>query len=129
MALVPQDHPLDERAPGAIQGGVAADQPDPFGRLSNESLADIWYAMAGAEIRHPGCFTKLLEAANDALVARLGDTLAEFVEKRFRGLRPVDAAEDAMANARATSETSCDDRAVGLSRSDAITPVGRDSAR
>ena len=77
--------------------------------LSDEALADIWYALAGAEIRHPGCFTGLLEATNDALFSRLGHGLAAFVEERFRALRSVDAAEDAVANVRATSETSCDD--------------------
>jgi hypothetical protein len=84
--------------------------PDLFGALSNEALADIWYALAGTEIRHPGCFTSLLEAAHDALGKRLGPDLAAFVEKRFRGLRASDTAEDAEANARATSEGSCDDR-------------------
>ena len=81
---------------------------DAFTGLSNESLADVWYALAGAEIRHPGCFAGLLEAANDALFARLGNGLAAFVEERFRPLRAIDATEDAAANARASSERSCD---------------------
>jgi len=83
--------------------------PDAFGSLSDAALADVWYALAGVEIRHPGCFTGLLEAAHDALEARFGDGLAAFVEERFRNLRHVDAAEDAQANARAASEASCDD--------------------
>ena len=82
--------------------------PDAFGSLSDVALADVWYALAGAEIRHPGCFTGLLEAAHDALVKRLGNGLAAFVEERFRDLRRVDAAEDAHANATAASEASCD---------------------
>ena len=82
---------------------------DLFGPLPNEALADIWYTLAGTEIRHPGCFTGLLEAAHDALDKRLGPDLAAFVEKRFRGLRASDTTEDAEANARATSEGSCDD--------------------
>ena len=91
------------------RGGTGPELPlDLFGPFSNEALADIWYALAGTEIRHPGCFTGLLEAAHDALGKRLGHDLAGFVEKRFRGLRASDAAEDAEANARATSEGSCD---------------------
>ena len=88
---------------------MTADSSALFVGLSNEALMDVWYALAGTEIRHPGCFTGLLEAAHDALVTRLGDSLAPLVEERFRGLRAVDAAEDAVANARATSESSCDD--------------------
>ena len=76
--------------------------------LSIEDLADLWYAVAGAEIRHPGCFTSLLERSNAALSTRLGDGFAPFVEERFRAIRPVDAAEDREANARAASETPCD---------------------
>jgi hypothetical protein len=82
--------------------------PGAFERLSDDSLADVWYALAGAEIRHPGCFTGLLEAAHGVLAARLGHRLAAFVEERFRDLRRVDAAEDADANAKAASEGSCD---------------------
>lgn len=78
-----------------------------FAGLTTEELADIWYAVAGAEIRHPGCFTKVLEAANDELLRRMGAELAPFVEDRFRRLRATDAAEDAEANAKAGSDASC----------------------
>jgi hypothetical protein len=87
----------------------AAPSSDAFGCLSDTALADVWYALAGAEIRHPGCFTGLLEAAHDALRVRFGNRLAAFVEERFRDLRRVDAAEDAHANAIAASEASCED--------------------
>ena len=80
-----------------------------FACLSNETLADVWYAAAGAEIRHPGCFTALLEAAHDALIARLGPQMAAYVDDRFKALRAVDATEDAVANARAASDAACDD--------------------
>lgn len=76
--------------------------------LSNEDLADAWYAVAGAEIRHPGCFTSLLERSNAELARRLGDRFAPFVEERFRAIRPIDAVEDRDANARAASDTACD---------------------
>ena len=88
----------------------APPSPEAFGSLSDAGLADVWYALAGAEIRHPGCFTGLLEAAHDALAARFGDGLAAFIEERFRELRQIDAAQDAQANADATSEASCDSR-------------------
>ncbi len=91
-----------------------APDADALASLSDQALADIWYAVAGAEIRHPGCFTGLLEVTNDVLFSRLGDGLAAFVEERFRALRGVDAAEDAAANVRATSESSCDDGTQSL---------------
>ena len=34
-----------------------------FVGLSNEELADIWYALGGAETRHPGGFGELVDAA------------------------------------------------------------------
>lgn len=77
--------------------------------LNDDELADVWYALAGVEIRHPGCFTALLEQSHAELSRRLGETLAPFVEERFRKLRPVDALEDARANEKATSDASCAD--------------------
>lgn len=79
--------------------------------LTDDELADVWYALAGAELRHPGCFTALLEKSHAELSRRLGDKLASFVEQRFKKLRPVDALEDARANEMATSEASCEDGA------------------
>lgn len=80
-----------------------------FEGLSTSELADIWYAVAGAEIRHPGCFTAVLEASDEELRRRLGDGLAEFVRDRFARLRSADSEEDAEAVRRATSEASCED--------------------
>jgi hypothetical protein len=78
-----------------------------FECLTDEQLADVWYALAGAEIRHPGCFTALLEQSNDELFRRMGNRLAPFIEERFRQLRRTDAVEDAEAT-RAASEQSRD---------------------
>ena len=79
-----------------------------FDAFTNDELADVWYALAGAEIRHPGCFTAPLEAAHDELLKRMGSGLASFVEARFARLRPQDAAEDLNAT-KAASESSCED--------------------
>ena len=79
-----------------------------FDGLSNSEVADIWYAVAGAENRHPGCFTAVLEGSDDELRRRLGDGLAPYLNERFARLRPVDAAEDAEAASRATSDVSCE---------------------
>lgn len=75
--------------------------------LSNEDLADVWYAVAGAEIRHPNCFVALLDRANAELLRRLGGDFAPFVEERFRAIRPRDAVEDREANAGSTAQTTC----------------------
>jgi hypothetical protein len=72
-----------------------------FVGLSTEELADIWYALAGAETRHPGGFGELVDAALRELNTRLGDDLTHFLEPRFRSYRFVDSKEDAAANARA----------------------------
>jgi hypothetical protein len=79
-----------------------------FDGMTNDEVADVWYALAGAEIRHPGCFARILEDSHAELLRRLGNSLAPFVEERFRKLRAQDAPDDAIANVRATSDTSCD---------------------
>jgi rubrerythrin len=73
-----------------------------FATFTNEELSDIWYALAGAEIRHPGRFSEVLEASNDELLKRMGTGLAPFLDDRFRELRAVDAAEDVRANRAAS---------------------------
>jgi hypothetical protein len=69
-----------------------------FSGLSTDELADIWYALGGAETRHPGSFSSLVDTTLGELNARLGDGLAPFLEQRFRALRLVDSREDAEAN-------------------------------
>ena len=72
-----------------------------FERLSNEELADIWYALSGAEIRHTDVFQPLVDASLQELNRRLPDTIREFLDRRFARLRSVDVAEDAIATAKA----------------------------
>ena len=72
-----------------------------FVGLSNEELADIWYALGGAETRHPGGFGELVDSALRELNSRLGDNLSSFLEPRFRPYRFIDSKEDAAANASA----------------------------
>jgi hypothetical protein len=72
-----------------------------FVGLSNEELADIWYALGGAETRHPGGFGELVDSALRELNSRLGDHLSSFLEPRFRPYRFIDSKEDAAANASA----------------------------
>ena len=70
-----------------------------FVGLSDGELADIWYALGGAETRHPGGFGELVDAALRELNSRLGDNLTSFLEPRFRPYRFIDSKEDAAANA------------------------------
>jgi len=72
-----------------------------FRGLSTDELADIWYALGGAETRHPGGFSALVDAAMRDLTDRLDSNLAPFLEVRFRPYRLVDSKEDALANAKA----------------------------
>ena len=75
-----------------------------FMGLSTEELADIWYALGGADTRHPGGFSGLVDAAMRELDSRLDANLSPFLEARFRKYRLVDSKEDAAANARAAAE-------------------------
>ena len=75
-----------------------------FDGLNNEELADIWYAVSGAEIRHTGCFSQLVAQSYAELLRRLGNQVGPFVEERFRQLRAIDAREDVAANVKATAE-------------------------
>ena len=82
--------------------------PQRFAGLSNEELADIWYALGGAETRHPGGFSELVDAAFTELNTRLTSTLTPYLEERFRKYRLADSREDVAANARAAAETGPD---------------------
>ena len=76
-----------------------------FERLSNEELADIWYALSGAEIRHTDVFQPLVDASLQELDRRLAGTLREFLDLRFAKLRNVDVPEDAIATAKARASS------------------------
>ena len=73
-----------------------------FSGLSDEDLADIWYALAGAEIRHTDCFKQLVDATIYELELRKGTDVRPFLDKRFEPLRLVDVLEDAVANQKST---------------------------
>ena len=72
-----------------------------FEGLNNEELADIWYALSGAEIRHTDVFRPLVDASLHELDRRLADKLREFLDLRFAKLRSIDVPEDAIATAKA----------------------------
>ncbi len=80
-----------------------------FARLSNEEIADIWYALSGAEIRHTDRFQLLVDASLNELDRRMPDTLRAFLDERFLTLRRVDSREEASA----TLKTKSDDHRPG----------------
>lgn len=84
--------------------GRMADQR--FSGLSDDDLADIWYALAGAEIRHTDCFKHLVDATIYELELRKGAGVRPFLDLRFEHLRLTDVIEDATANQKST--TTCD---------------------
>jgi hypothetical protein len=71
-----------------------------FQSLEDGDLADVWYALSGAAVRHPDQFKALTDAALDELLVRRGDGLNPWLEQRFRAIRAEDSREDAEANAR-----------------------------
>ncbi len=77
-----------------------------FDGLSDEELADIWYALSGADIRHADCFKHLVDATIAELEVRKGTAVRAFLDNRFAALRGIDALEDAHANLKSTTE--CD---------------------
>jgi hypothetical protein len=77
-----------------------------FCALSDADLADVWYALSGAEIRHPDCFKPLADATMKELEARKGPTVSAFLDDRFARFRGSDTPEDVVANAKATER--CD---------------------
>ena len=59
-----------------------------FHGLSNEELADVWFALGAAESSHPGRFVQLRDDAFAELGERLEvSTLAPFLDERFREYR------------------------------------------
>jgi hypothetical protein len=72
---------------------------DRFRLLSDEELADVWYALSGAEIRHPDCFKHLVDLAIVDLERRKGEEVRPFLDARFGKFRAADSREDAQANA------------------------------
>ena len=77
-----------------------------FHALSDAELADLWYALSGADIRHPDCFKSLTDATMKELESRQGAALSAFLDARFARFRAQDAADDVEANLK--SMESCD---------------------
>jgi len=72
-----------------------------FQSLEDGDLADVWYALSGAAVRHPDRFKALTDAVLDELLHRRADGLNPWLEQRFRAIRLADSKEDAEANTRA----------------------------
>jgi hypothetical protein len=81
-----------------------------FQSIEDGDLADVWYALSGAAIRHPEHFQLLTDAVLDELVERRSEGLNPWLEQRFRAIRLVDSKEDAEANRRVSPDASLRDR-------------------
>lgn len=96
---------IGEKPEAAIIRGstVCWDMTDErFRMLSDAELADIWYALSGADIRHPDCFKLLADATMKELEDRKGLSVSAFLDDRFARFRDADKAEDVAANVKAT---------------------------
>lgn len=77
-----------------------------FQSFEDGELADIWYALGGAAVRHPEHFTPLMNAVATELMDRRGVGLHPWLEERFREFRSSDSREDAQANRAISPEVS-----------------------
>jgi hypothetical protein len=75
-----------------------------FNSLEDGDLADIWYALAGAAVRHPDRFQKLMEECFGELESRREVGLEPWLDERFRDIRLVDSKDDAEANLKISPE-------------------------
>jgi hypothetical protein len=75
-----------------------------FQSLEDGELADIWYALGGAALRHPDHFQPLTDEVFAALLSRREDGLNPWLEQRFRPFRLKDSKEDAKANAESMDD-------------------------
>ena len=72
-----------------------------FDSIEDGELADIWYALGGAAVRHPDHFKPLMDAVFAELLDRRGEAgLNPWLEQRFRPFRFADSKEDAAATGR-----------------------------
>jgi len=76
-----------------------------FQSFEDGELADIWYALGGAAIRHPEHFTPLMDSVATELFDRRGIGLNPWLEERYREFRLTDSREDARANQLISQET------------------------
>ena len=75
-----------------------------FQSIEDGPLADIWYALGGAAVRHPEHFKELMDDCFQELLTRRGDGLKTWIEERFRPFRLVDSKEDAETNLKISPE-------------------------
>jgi hypothetical protein len=75
-----------------------------FQSIEDGDLADIWYALGGAAVRHPDHFEKLMNECFQELSDRRGAGLDTWLEERFRPFRLEDTKEDAEANLKLSPE-------------------------
>lgn len=75
-----------------------------FQSFEDGDLADVWYALSGAAVRHADHFKRLTDACFAELLDRRGDGLNPWLEQRFRAFRLADSREDAEANLEASPE-------------------------
>jgi hypothetical protein len=69
-----------------------------FQSFEDGDLADIWYALGGAAVRHPDHFQPLTDVCFQELLERRGEGLNPWLEQRYRAFRLADSREDAEAN-------------------------------
>jgi hypothetical protein len=69
-----------------------------FQSFEDGELADIWYALGGAAVRHPDHFQPLMDSVATELLDRRGAGLNPWLEERFRRFRFTDSRADADAN-------------------------------
>lgn len=75
-----------------------------FQSFEDGELADIWYALGGAAVRHPEHFKPLMDSVATELLDRRGIGLNPWLEERFRPFRFPDSREDAYANLASSPE-------------------------
>jgi hypothetical protein len=75
-----------------------------FQSIEDGPLADIWYALGGAAVRHPEHFQSLMDDCFAELQLRRADGLKTWLEERFRPFRLADSKEDAETNLKISPE-------------------------
>lgn len=76
-----------------------------FTSLEDGELADIWYALGGAAVRHTAHFGPLFDAVATELLGRRAEGLNPWLDHRFREFRAVDSKEDAAATSETATES------------------------
>ncbi len=84
-----------------------------FQSFEDGELADIWYALGGAAVRHTDHFKPLMDAVATELLDRRGDGLNPWLEERYRRFRLADSREDAWANLARSPEARTPDDVLG----------------